>query len=57
MVNVANVWKIQANLWKSLILKFGFFHRRVLYDGPGEAIHPTIVAVNIPICYKYAYQS
>ena len=57
MVNIANVWKTQANLWKLLILKFGYFHGRELYNGPVEAIHPTIVAVNTPICYKYTYKS
>ena len=40
-----------------LFWNLAILHSRELYNGSGEAIHPTIVAVNIPICYKYTYQS
>ena len=52
-VNIVYIWQIQADLGKSIILKFSHSLPPRLVKWPREAIHPKIFAVDISICYEY----
>ena len=52
MVNIVNIWQYKPIYGNSYVLDLPIFHSRELYNGLGEAIYPTIVAINIQICYN-----